>query len=100
MIGRFEEKVYLCTMNQSNALSSTTKAGIILLLHPLKWFGIVTAELKRVAALSQYMMVEGTVRKEWLQEGQENLRQIVSLLNNSAPVRSIALLSFIVPIFA
>ena len=85
MIGRFEEKVYLCTMNQSNALSSTTKAGIILLLHPLKWFGIVTAELKRVAALSQYMMVEGTVRKEWLQEGQENLRQIVSLCEELRP---------------
>ena len=57
----------------------------ILLIHPLKQFGIVTAELKRVAALSQYMMVEGTVRKEWLNTDKEDLRQLVTLCEELRP---------------
>ena len=54
-------------------------------MHPLKWFGIVTAEVKRVAALGQYMMVEGTVRQEWLNTAREELRQLVALCEELRP---------------
>ena len=53
--------------------------AIILILRPMEWFGIVTAELKRVTSLGQFMMVEGTVRSGRLDESQEDLRQLAML---------------------
>ena len=55
---------------------------MILTLRPQKHFGLVTAELKRVASLGQYMMVKGAVRSDWITESdeeQENLRLLATL---------------------
>lgn len=52
---------------------------LILILRPLNKFGIIIAELKRVASLSQFMMVEGTVRSDHVEVGREKLRRLAKL---------------------
>ena len=52
---------------------------LILVLRPQKWFGIVGAELKRVASLSQFMMVDGTVRSEQVDAQQEDLHELATV---------------------
>lgn len=58
---------------------------IILILRPLEWFGIVGAELKQVVSLSQFMMVEGTVRSEQTDIQQEDLRKLATLCEELRP---------------
>ncbi len=58
---------------------------IILILRPLEWFGIVTAELKRVVSLGQFMMMDGTVRSEQVGIGQEELRELAELCEDLRP---------------
>ena len=50
---------------------SETIAPTLLILRPQKQFGIVTAELKRVVSLGQFMMLQGTVRSEQLSADSE-----------------------------
>ena len=52
---------------------------LILILRPLNKFGIIIAELKRVASLSQFMMVEGMVRSDHVEVGREKLRRLAKL---------------------
>lgn len=52
---------------------------LILILRPQKWFGIVGAELKRVASLGQFMMVNGTVRSDQADAQQEELHELAAL---------------------
>ena len=52
---------------------------LILILRPLNKFGIIIAELKRVASLSQFMMVEGTVRSDHVEVGREKLCRLAKL---------------------
>ncbi len=49
---------------------------VILILRPLKWFGIVGAELKRVASASQSVMANGTVRSELVDIQQDDLHKL------------------------
>ena len=69
---------------------------IILILRPLErllaggsssgmGFGIVGAELKRVASLSQFMMVNGTVRSEQIDIQQEDLHKLATLCEELRP---------------
>ena len=68
---------------------------LILILRPLErlrvgatagmGFGIVVAELKRVASLGQFMMVEGTVRSRLVDNGQEDLRLLAELCEELRP---------------
>lgn len=53
--------------------------AIILILTPLNSFGIVTANLKRVFSLSQNMMAEGRIRRESIDDGQQDLQQAARL---------------------
>ncbi len=48
-------------------------------------FGIVVAELKRVASLGQFMMVEGTVRSQQVAGGQEDLHLLAELCEELRP---------------
>ena len=48
-------------------------------------FGIVVAELKRVASLGQFMMVEGTVRSRLVDNGQEDLHLLAELCEELRP---------------
>ena len=54
-------------------------SDIILILRPLNSFGIVTAELKRVASVGRYMTVEGKVRRESLSPDGDGLQELVML---------------------
>ena len=58
---------------------------IILILRPLAWFGIVGAELKRVVSLSQFMMVDGTVRSDQVDIQQEDLHELAELCEKLRP---------------
>jgi superfamily II DNA or RNA helicase len=58
---------------------------IILILRPLEWFGIVGAELKRVASLGQFMMVDGTVRSQQVDIQQEGLHELAELCEELRP---------------
>ena len=58
---------------------------LILILRPLEWFGIVVAELRRVASLGQFMMVEGTVRSQQVDNGQEDLHLLAELCEELRP---------------
>ena len=58
---------------------------LILILRPIEWFGIVVAELKRVASLGQFMMVEGTVRSRLVDNGQEDLHLLAELCEELRP---------------
>lgn len=59
---------------------------IILILRPLEYWGIVTAEMKWVDSLCQYMILGRTVRAELLSEDQpEELRQMVTLCEELTP---------------
>jgi superfamily II DNA or RNA helicase len=58
---------------------------VILILHPLKWFGIVGAELRRVDSLGQFMTVAGTVRSEQVDVLQEDLRLLAELCEQLRP---------------
>lgn len=51
----------------------------ILILRPLNSFGIVTAELKRVMSLGRYMTVKGKVMLQYVDEEQEELKELVIL---------------------
>jgi hypothetical protein len=51
----------------------------ILILRPLNSFGIVTAELKRVMSLGRYMTVKGKVMLQYVDEEQEELKELVTL---------------------
>lgn len=53
--------------------------AIILILRPTSRFGIVTAELKRVTSLSQFMMVEGMVRSDREDTSREDLQRLAKL---------------------
>ena len=66
-------------------LTIDDEGAIILILRPTDRFDIVTAELKRVASLRQYMMVEGAVRSDRMDAGQENLRQLATLCEHLLP---------------
>lgn len=61
-----------------------TKA-LILVLRPLEWFGIVTAELKRVDSLGQYMAVLGAQRSEHVDPADDALRQLAVLCEELQP---------------
>ena len=52
---------------------------LILILRPLECFAIVGAELKRVMSLGQFMAVEGTVRSQQVEDGQDGLRRLAEL---------------------
>ena len=58
---------------------------IILILLPLKWFGIVGAELKRVVSLGQFMMVDGTVRSEQVDIQQKDFHELAELCEELHP---------------
>ena len=58
---------------------------IILILRPLKWFGIVGAELKRVVSLGQFMMVDGTVRSEQVDIQQKDFHELAELCEELRP---------------
>ena len=58
---------------------------IILILRPLKWFGIVGAELKRVVSLGQFMMVDGTVRSEQVDILQKDFHELAELCEELRP---------------
>ncbi len=58
---------------------------IILILRPLQWFGIVMAELKRVASSGQFMMVDRTVRSAQVDMRQENLHELAELCEELRP---------------
>ena len=58
---------------------------IILRIRPLKLFGIVTAELLRVASPGRFMIVEGTVHSQRVAQEQENLRQLALLCDELLP---------------
>ena len=57
----------------------------ILILHPLNSFGIVTAELKRVMSLGRYMTVKGKVMRQYVDEEQEELKELVMLCEELTP---------------
>ena len=59
--------------------------SMILILRPLEWFGIVVAELKRVASLGQFMMAEGTIRSEQVDIEQANLHDLAVLCEQLRP---------------
>lgn len=60
--------------------------AMILILRPMKWFGIVGAELKRVASLGQFMMLDGTVRNDQVDAlKQENLYELATLCDELRP---------------
>ncbi len=52
---------------------------MIMILQPLKWFGIVAAELKRVVSTGQFMMLDGTVRSEQVDIRQADLHELAEL---------------------
>jgi len=52
---------------------------------PRALFGIVGAELKRVASLGQFMMLEGAVRSQQLDSLEEELRQLAELCEELRP---------------
>ena len=52
---------------------------LILILRPLKWFGIMGAELKRVVSLGQFMMVDGTVRSDQVDAQQEDMHELATV---------------------
>ncbi len=52
---------------------------------PRALFGIVGAELKRVASLGQFMMLEGAVRSQQLDSQEEELRQLAELCEELRP---------------
>ena len=52
---------------------------LILILRPQECFAIVGAELKRVMSLGQFMAVEGTVRSQQVEDGQDGLRRLAEL---------------------
>lgn len=60
---------------------------IILLLRPQGYWGIVTAQLKRVDAYGQYMNVVGAMRADWLDSDNEDLRQLAILCEEMEPAR-------------
>ena len=60
---------------------------LILLLHPQGNWGIVSAELKRVDALGQYMDVVGALRADWLDNDDEDLRHLAILCEEMEPSR-------------
>ena len=52
---------------------------LILILRPLECFAIVGAELKRVMSFGQFMAVEGAVRSQQAEDGQDGLRRLAEL---------------------
>ena len=66
---------------------SMISSPLILLLHPQGNWGIVSAELKRVDALGQYMDVVGALRADWLDNDDEDLRQLAILCEEMEPSR-------------
>lgn len=68
-------------------MAISTEDPLILILKPLGSFQITTAELKRVTAHSQYMMIEGTVRSEHVEAGQESLRRLAERCEELIPSR-------------
>lgn len=60
--------------------------AMILILSPLKWFGIVVAELKRVDSYGQFMMVSGTVRSSQVDASQQpDLHELATLCEELRP---------------
>jgi hypothetical protein len=59
---------------------------VILILRPIRGgFGIVGAELKRVSSLSQYMIVEESVRSGHTKADQEDLHKLAVLCEQLRP---------------
>lgn len=60
--------------------------AMILVLRPQKGFGIVGAELKRVASLGQFMMVDGTVRSDQVDVSEQaDLHTLTTLCEELRP---------------
>ena len=57
----------------------------ILILRPWKHWGIVTAELKRVASLGRYMQVEGMMKSDFVDAEATTLRHIAVLCEELQP---------------
>ena len=58
---------------------------MILILRPQEWFGIVGAELKRVASPGRFMIVEGSVRSTQVDARQADLRDLAALCEELRP---------------
>lgn len=63
----------------------TVGTEMILVLRPLDSFGIVTAELKRVDSLGQYMTVKGRVWAQHIGADQKELRELAALCEELLP---------------
>ena len=53
--------------------------NILLILRPLAQWDIVTAELRRVAALGRYMEPKAAVKAQWVDDEDEELRQLATV---------------------
>ncbi len=66
-------------------MTDNTGDAIILVMRPFNSFGIVIPELKRVATLSRFMTIRGTVRSERVNNEEKELRQLVLLCEDQRP---------------
>ena len=62
---------------------------LILIMRPAKSFGIVTAELKQVTSLGQYMITKGTLTKERLLANHDNDQTSITSIASIASIASI-----------
>lgn len=54
-------------------------SNILLILRPLPYWSLTGAELRRVASLGRYMEPKATVRAQWVDEGDNDLRQLATV---------------------